>query len=188
MPEVIGEASGDRVLTMTFLDGADWAAAQHGGDQDLKNCWAETISRFVTGSYRHGNLFHADPHPGNYRFGSDGTVGFVDFGCVKVLTDQQRRRIVGVARATIDGRKTELRDLMVDSGFLTADSSLTVDESYEWWAAMLYEMLVPQPVTYTTQASERAVASMLDIGAPDHPMRGMPCPPTSCSSPGSTCR
>jgi predicted unusual protein kinase regulating ubiquinone biosynthesis (AarF/ABC1/UbiB family) len=175
VPEVIDEASGDQVLTMTFLHGADWAAAQH-GDQDLKNRWAETISRFATGSYRHGNLFHADPHPGNYRFGSDGTVGFVDFGCVKVLSDQQRRRIVGVARATVDGRKAELRDLMVDSGFLTADSSLTVDEAYEWWAAMLYEMLVPQPVTYTAQTGERAVASMLDMRSPDHPMRRMSVP------------
>ena len=175
MPEVIDEASADRVLTMTFLDGVDWAAAQQ-GDQDLKNCWAETISRFVTGSYRHGNLFHADPHPGNYRFGSDGTVGFVDFGCVKVLTDQQRRRIVGVARATIDGRKTELRNLMVDSGFLAADSSLTVDEAYQWWAAMLYEMLVPQPVTYTAQTGERAIESMLDMRSADHPMRRMSVP------------
>ena len=67
---------------MTYVDGMDWAAAQQ-ADQELKNCWAEVIARFVFGSYRHANLFHADPHPGNYRFGVDGTVGFVDFGCVK---------------------------------------------------------------------------------------------------------
>ena len=90
VPEVIAEASGDRVLTMTYLDGMDWTAAQ-GADQELKNTWAEAITRFIAGSYRHANLFHADPHPGNYRFGLDGTVGFVDFGCVKVLTRSQRR-------------------------------------------------------------------------------------------------
>ena len=38
--------SGDRVLTMSYLDGMDWAAAQH-ADQDLKNTWAEVISRFM---------------------------------------------------------------------------------------------------------------------------------------------
>ncbi len=65
---------------------------------------------------------------------------------------------------------------MVDSGFLTANSSLTVEEAYEWWAAMLYEMLVPQPVTYTAQTSERAVASMLDMRSADHPMRRMSVP------------
>ena len=82
--------SGDRVLTMTFLDGMDWAAAQH-ADQDLKNTWAEVITRFVHGNIRHANLLHADPHPGNYRFNPDGTVGFVDFGCVKVLPERMRR-------------------------------------------------------------------------------------------------
>src|SRR5436190_7094031 len=28
---------------------------------------------------------HADPHPGNYLFNRDGTIGLVDFGCVKHL-------------------------------------------------------------------------------------------------------
>jgi predicted unusual protein kinase regulating ubiquinone biosynthesis (AarF/ABC1/UbiB family) len=28
---------------------------------------------------------HADPHPGNYLFNHDGSIGLVDFGCVKYL-------------------------------------------------------------------------------------------------------
>jgi predicted unusual protein kinase regulating ubiquinone biosynthesis (AarF/ABC1/UbiB family) len=28
---------------------------------------------------------HADPHPGNYLLNDDGTIGLVDFGCVKYL-------------------------------------------------------------------------------------------------------
>ena len=28
---------------------------------------------------------HADPHPGNYLLNADGTIGLVDFGCVKHL-------------------------------------------------------------------------------------------------------
>jgi predicted unusual protein kinase regulating ubiquinone biosynthesis (AarF/ABC1/UbiB family) len=28
---------------------------------------------------------HADPHAGNYLFNDDGTIGLVDFGCVKYL-------------------------------------------------------------------------------------------------------
>jgi predicted unusual protein kinase regulating ubiquinone biosynthesis (AarF/ABC1/UbiB family) len=30
---------------------------------------------------------NADPHPGNFLFREDGTVGILDFGCTKVLTD-----------------------------------------------------------------------------------------------------
>lgn len=176
VPEVITEASGDRVLTMTYLDGLDWAAAQD-ADQTLKNTWAEVITRFVTGSYRHANLFHADPHPGNYRFGLDGTVGFVDFGCVKVLAESQRSRIVRLMRSAVEGRKGELHANMVESGFFPADSVLTPDDAYRWWEGIIYEILRPQPVTYTAEASQRAIASLLDVRDAGHPMRHISVPP-----------
>jgi ABC1 family protein len=58
VPEVIHDASGERVLTMTYLDGLDWPAAQH-AEQDMKNAWAEVIWRFSVGSHSHANLLHA---------------------------------------------------------------------------------------------------------------------------------
>ncbi|MGB9307034.1 MAG: AarF/ABC1/UbiB kinase family protein [Mycobacterium sp.] len=182
IPDVVAEASGDRVLTMTYLDGLDWTAAQ-GADQALKNTWAEVISRFLGGSMRHGTLFHCDPHPGNYRFGPDGRVGFVDFGCVKVLSERQRHGLVGMARATIDGRKNELRDLMVESGFLASDSAMTVDQAYDWWAETLHEMLAPQPFTYTRDDPIRAIRGFIDLRAADHPARQMLLPEESAFFP-----
>jgi predicted unusual protein kinase regulating ubiquinone biosynthesis (AarF/ABC1/UbiB family) len=176
VPEVVPEASGDRVLTMTYMDGLDWAAAQH-ADQNLKDTWAEVIARFATGSYRHSNLFHADPHPGNYRFGEDGTVAFLDFGCVKVLPELARRRIVDMVRAAVEGRRKELREHMAESGFITADSSLTAEEAYQWWEGIIHELLAPQPATYTQQASERTIQYLIDVRSPDHPMRRMSVPP-----------
>jgi predicted unusual protein kinase regulating ubiquinone biosynthesis (AarF/ABC1/UbiB family) len=175
VPEVIREASGDRVLTMTYLDGLDWVAAQQ-ADQELKNTWAEVIHRFVAGPYRYANLFHADPHPANFRFRPDGTVGFVDFGCVKVLPERQRRRMVAMVRAVIDGRKRDLHNLMVESGFLTTQSTLTTDQVYEWFAELLYEVLAPQPVTYRRDTSERAIRGLLDVRSVDHPVRRMSIP------------
>jgi class 3 adenylate cyclase len=175
VPEVIGEASSDRVLTMTYLDGLDWTAAQR-ADQDLKNTWAEVISRFMAGSFRHANLFQADPHPGNYRFGPDGRVGFVDFGCVKILPERQRRPFVGMPRAAVDGRKDELRALMVQTGFLASDSTLTAEEAYQWWAGILNELLAPQPFTYTHDAPRRAIRGMFDVRAADHPARRLSIP------------
>lgn len=175
VPEVIGEASGDRVLTMTYLEGMDWTAAQQ-ADQDLKNTWAEVIQRFVMGSFRHANLFHADPHPANFRFGSDGTVGFVDFGCVTVLPECQRRRNVTMIRAAVDGRKQDVRDLMVETGYMASDSTLTADEAYQWTAELVYELLASQPVTYTPDTSQRAIRALLDVRSPDHPVRRMSVP------------
>jgi predicted unusual protein kinase regulating ubiquinone biosynthesis (AarF/ABC1/UbiB family) len=175
VPEVIGEASGDRVLTMTYLDGMDWTAAQQ-ADQDLKNTWAEVIGRFVGGSFRHANLFNADPHPGNYRFGPDGRVGFVDFGCVKILPERQRRRFVAMVRAGIDGRKRDMHALMAELGYFAGGSTLSADEAYRWMAEMLYEMLVPQPVTFTQDTSRRAIRALIDLRSPDHPVRRLSAP------------
>jgi predicted unusual protein kinase regulating ubiquinone biosynthesis (AarF/ABC1/UbiB family) len=176
VPEVIPEVSGDRVLTMTYLDGKDWAAARQ-ADQDLKNTWAEAIQRFAYGNFRHANLLHADPHPGNYRFHTDGTVGFVDFGCVKVLPEPQRWRLVAMNRAVVEERKQDMRDIMVRAGYLTADSNLTADELYQWQTETLYEYtLAPQPVTYTPDSIRRVIGGLFDVREAHHPMARMNAP------------
>jgi predicted unusual protein kinase regulating ubiquinone biosynthesis (AarF/ABC1/UbiB family) len=168
-------ASGDRVLTMTYLDGLNWAAAQQ-ADQDLKNSWAEVILRFSGSSFRHANLFHADPHPANYRFGLDGCVGFVDFGCVTVIPESQRQSFLRMVRAAIDGRKQDMRDLMVKVGFLARDSTLSADEAYEWYAGLAYEYLAPQPVTFTHDTSKRAIQGLIDVRSAENPVRRISIP------------
>lgn len=176
IPEVIPETSGDRVLTMTYLDGMDWAAAQH-ADQDLKNTWAEAIIRFNQGNFRHANLLHADPHSGNFRFNTDGTVGFVDFGCVKVLLERERWRLVAMTRAVIEGRKDDYRDLMVQAGFLAADSDLTADEMYQWQSEGLYEICASaQPATYSPESTRRVLQTFFDVRNADHPIGRMNTP------------
>lgn len=175
VPEVIAGASGDRVLTMTYVDGMDWAAAQL-ADQDLKNAWAEVILRFAAGSYRHADLFNADPHPGNYRFGLDGTVGFVDFGCVKVLPEYHRRRLVEMLRAGMDGRKRDLHRLMGELGFFADGHTVSADEAYAWMAELNYELLAPQPITFARDTVQRAVHGLVDLRSSDHPVRRLSVP------------
>lgn len=176
IPDVVPEVSSDRVLTMTYLDGMDWAAAQQ-ADQLLKNAWAEVITRFTDGNYRHANLMHNDPHPGNYRFHPDGTVGIVDFGCVKVLPEPMRRASLGVMRAAIDGRAQDLRDCMVQAGFITEDSALTAKEALWYWSQVFYEMAVaPQPVTYAADSSARTAHWVFGLHDSSNPLTRMNAP------------
>lgn len=172
VPRVVREASGDQVLTMTYLDGMNWAAAQE-ADQALKDVWAEGIYRFSLGSWRHGNLFHADPHPGNYCFRPDGKVGVVDFGCVTVLPEQQRYQLVGMIRSIIEGRRIDMHRRMVELGVLADGSALTPDQAYQYWSELLYELLAPQPFTFSPQTAQRGVRALLDIRSRDHPGRRM---------------
>ncbi|OYN75545.1 ABC transporter [Mycolicibacterium sphagni] len=176
IPEVVPEASTGRALTMTYLDGMDWAAAQH-ADQDLKNAWAEVIARFINGNCRHANLVHADPHPGNYRFRADGTVGFLDFGCVTVLTERARWLWVSFQRAAYEQRIDDCRDLMTQLGFFAAGSTLTNAELKQWISQMTHEVNLPQPVTYTTETTARIINGMFDIRDSSHPAAKITLPP-----------
>ncbi len=175
VPEVVPEASTDRVLTMTYLDGMDWAAAQQ-ADQDLKDTWAEVVIRFSDGNFRHSNLLYADPHPGNYRFRPDGSVGFVDFGCVKVLSEEKRALWVSIMRNVIDGDIDALRRDLVVAGFIHEDSTLTAQDIYGWYSQVLYEVvLAPQPAIYSPQSGARTARWLFNLDA-ENPLSRMVVP------------
>ncbi|MGC1736251.1 MAG: AarF/ABC1/UbiB kinase family protein, partial [Mycobacterium sp.] len=83
---------------------------------------------------------------------------------------------VGMIRAALDGNKQDMHELMIDLGYLANDFTLKPHEAYQWVAEVLYEALVPQPVTFTGDTSQRAVHALLDIRAPDHPLRRISFP------------
>jgi predicted unusual protein kinase regulating ubiquinone biosynthesis (AarF/ABC1/UbiB family) len=55
------------------------------GAEAERRAHAETLWRFVFKGNLVGGHFNADPHPGNFLFGPDGRVSFLDFGCVEPL-------------------------------------------------------------------------------------------------------
>ncbi len=160
VPDIVGHACTDRVLTMTYMDGIDWAEAQQ-AEQDLKNRWAEVITRFSYSNLRHSNLLHADPHPGNYRFGKDGSIGFVDFGCIKVLAEPKRRLWISIVRNTIDQHLDALRADVIEAGFITDDVAISGEELCDFWTQVFYDIIAaPQPVTYTAKSTARTTRWM----------------------------
>jgi predicted unusual protein kinase regulating ubiquinone biosynthesis (AarF/ABC1/UbiB family) len=160
VPAIVGEACTDRVLTMSFMEGSGWETAQS-ARQESKNTWAEVITRFSYSNLRHSNLLHADPHPGNYRFGSDGSVGFVDFGCVKVLPEPKRRLWISIVRNTMDNHLDALRADVIEAGFMTEDSAMSGEDLRDFWTQVFYEFVAaPQPVTYTARSTARTARWM----------------------------
>lgn len=159
IPDVIPEASSDRVLTMTYLDGVDWAAAQN-ADQDLRNTWAEVIFRFINSGSRHGNLVQVDPHPGNFRFNPDGTVGCLDFGCVQTFAERPRWLFLALMHAGMDGRYDDCRDFMLQMGLISDEASLKPQELRRIVSDIAFATNLPQPVTYGPEIARRTLQSM----------------------------
>jgi hypothetical protein len=86
IPAVVRGLSSGKVLTMTLLPGQHLeeflARPPSPSLRDLVG--ARLVDLFYFQLLRLHAL-HADPHWGNYLFAPDGTIGLVDFGCVKRL-------------------------------------------------------------------------------------------------------
>ena len=84
VPEVYRDCSTDRVLTMSVVPGQhlDAFLAKH-PSQRLRDLVGSRLLELFTFQLLFLEVLHADPHWGNYLFNDDGTIGLVDFGCVK---------------------------------------------------------------------------------------------------------
>ncbi len=98
IPAIVQSHSGEVVLTSEFVTGLGFSEACARPEEE-RRAWAETLWRFVYKGNLVGGLFNADPHPGNYLFGPDGSVSFLDFGCVQPITEAKRLSAITMHKA-----------------------------------------------------------------------------------------
>lgn len=86
VPRVYPQQSTDKVLTMSLLSGDSLDAfLERRPSQRLRDVVGERLFELHYFQLLGMGAFHADPHWGNYLFRGDGTIGMVDFGCVKYV-------------------------------------------------------------------------------------------------------
>lgn len=61
-------------------------------------------------------FFHADPHPGNFFIGTDGTIGLIDFGMVGVIDERTRDQLARFLVALSSQDASQLVDAFLDLG------------------------------------------------------------------------
>jgi predicted unusual protein kinase regulating ubiquinone biosynthesis (AarF/ABC1/UbiB family) len=87
-PKYYPEFSSKRILTMDWLDGLhlkEFLATNP--SQDVRDQIGQALWDFYDFQIHTLRQVHADPHPGNFLMRADGTMGVIDFGCVKVIPD-----------------------------------------------------------------------------------------------------
>lgn len=156
VPEVVPELSTRRVFTSELARGRRWAQALS-ADAGLRDRWGEAIYRFAFGSLRRLRLFNADPHPGNYLFGDDGTVTFLDFGCVRRFTPDHVATMQGMVRASVDGDAEALFPLLLAAGFVDGADAPAPAELLAWFREQFTPLIAPQPFTYTPEYAAAVV-------------------------------
>lgn len=87
-PQYYPELSSRRILTMDWLEGLhlkEFLATNP--SQEVRNQIGQLLWDFYDHQIHTLRQVHADPHPGNFLMRVDGTMGVIDFGCVKVIPD-----------------------------------------------------------------------------------------------------
>jgi predicted unusual protein kinase regulating ubiquinone biosynthesis (AarF/ABC1/UbiB family) len=158
IPEVIGELCADRVLTQELVRGKSWSEALT-CEEALRNSWAEAIYRFVYGANLRFCVFNGDLHPGNYLFHDDGSVSFLDFGCVNRLRPEQVDAIIAVGRACLRGDVPGTWRACVEGGFCRSTDPVTAEEVYEFWRGPWELFWAEQPFTVTPECAARWIGS-----------------------------
>jgi predicted unusual protein kinase regulating ubiquinone biosynthesis (AarF/ABC1/UbiB family) len=85
-PKYYPELSSDRILTMEWLEGMHLREFLETKPSDaVRNQIGQALWDFTTYQLHVLGKVHADPHPGNFLMLPDGSLGVLDFGCVKVV-------------------------------------------------------------------------------------------------------
>jgi predicted unusual protein kinase regulating ubiquinone biosynthesis (AarF/ABC1/UbiB family) len=87
-PTYYPELSSDRVITMDWLSGDHLKEfLERNPSQEVRDRIGQALWDFYQFQVHALKKVHADPHPGNFLMGEDGTVGVFDFGCIKEIPE-----------------------------------------------------------------------------------------------------
>jgi predicted unusual protein kinase regulating ubiquinone biosynthesis (AarF/ABC1/UbiB family) len=114
VPRIRRDLSGQTVLTMSMLAGESLDAfLARRPSQRLRNLVGERLLELFYFQVLQLGAFHADPHWGNYLFRPDGSIGLVDFGCVKRLDSAFVDNLSAVFLYPGSRESAEFRELLV---------------------------------------------------------------------------
>ncbi|WP_142858052.1 ABC1 kinase family protein [Salinigranum halophilum] len=127
IPELVGEVSGPRVLTMEYLPGVkinDLSTLDERGIDRTE--LASRLQRIYLQMIVDDGDFHADPHPGNLAVDDEGAIIFYDFGMSGQVDPFIQEKIVefyiAVANQDIDG----ILDTLIEMGTLSPEADRQV--------------------------------------------------------------
>jgi predicted unusual protein kinase regulating ubiquinone biosynthesis (AarF/ABC1/UbiB family) len=149
-PRYYPELSGERVITMDWIDGLhlkEFLATNP--SQEIRDKIGQTLWNFYDFQVHQLKMVHADPHPGNFLFKEDGSVGIIDFGCVKVIPEQFYENYFKLYNREILNNHEKLIELFYLNEFISEQDS---EKEKELFIPLFKEIisLLGQPFQYET--------------------------------------
>jgi predicted unusual protein kinase regulating ubiquinone biosynthesis (AarF/ABC1/UbiB family) len=159
VPRVVASHTAKRVLTTEFVRGLDFEDAQR-APESVRRQWAEALWRFVFKGTLVGGLFNADPHPGNYIFRDDGSVAFLDYGCVQEIPPENQKNALRVHRAAIAGDRAAFHRASME--LMSMKAGPLADKALEYMD-LNYQPLFETPFRVTKPFASLMVERMTEM-------------------------
>lgn len=123
-PNYYPELSCEKIITMDWLEGKHMKEfLQDNPSQEVRNSIGQALWDFYDFQIHQLQQVHADPHPGNFLMREDGTLGIIDFGCVKVIPDNFYQKYFKLIRKDMLINEQELDDIFYDLQFINDKDS-----------------------------------------------------------------
>jgi len=166
VPNVIGERSSKRVLTLTYEPGdAITELDERDYSQEVRNRIGENLFIAMAGQIFELQAIQADPNPANYGFRPDGTVVLYDFGCVKELKPEILSAYTDAIRYGIEEDYDRVDRALHDLGARNPDGPPVPAEYYKIWRDIFVEpILHDAPYDYgASKLHDRVVKQIPDF-------------------------
>lgn len=131
-PQYYPEWSSERILTM------DWMEGTHLGEyttQPFDPGAGQRLGQVLWDFYMfqiHGlRQVHADPHPGNFMVGPDGSLVAIDFGCIKQIPDTFYKPYFELARPEVFGSPALFADRLMQLEILSPQDNPAESAFYQ---------------------------------------------------------
>jgi ubiquinone biosynthesis protein len=116
VPEVYGEYTTEKVLTMEYVDAVKCDNIEEIRKMDIdEQEIAQTGIRSVLKQILRDGLLHADPHPSNFMVDREGNLLFLDFGMMTRITKDTQRHLgmlmLQIANEDIEGLLETVKEL-----------------------------------------------------------------------------
>lgn|GEM_PF-77503 len=157
IPNIQREFCSRRVLTMEFVRGRTFGEFVHEATQEERNQATMTIMRMFAQSFALHHKFNADPHPGNYIFGDDGTISFIDFGCVKNFSNGFVASHIQGVESILNQDHENNRKVWLNLGYVKDMNNFDFEEMFRVFTAMYEPMLHDKVVCLDPGGIEKMV-------------------------------
>lgn len=144
VPGVIDALSRPTVLTSEWADGDTFVQLQQCGDKQRIDAVAQVLVRFSYHSLLELAVIQADPHPGNFLFGPDGSVTFLDFGCVRQLDRDFLSALRDSIRAVRDHDMPRFRRALTELGVVGRPKKFDFDHFFQVMDHLYRPLLAPR--------------------------------------------